>query len=133
MVLATVVAFVVFMAWPTTVERPPYDPASPVAPLWAGLYAFDAPTNAFPSLHVALAVIAAAAMVPEGGVWRAIGPLWAGAIVVSTLTTKQHVAVDLAGGFAVGGASLLAIRRVTFVALRADRPLRTRESALIRD
>jgi membrane-associated phospholipid phosphatase len=116
MLLATAISFVIFMIWPTIVERPPQASSGPFAPLWTALYLFDRPTNGFPSLHAALALIAAIALAAEGRAWRLAGPLWAAAILFSTLTTKQHVALDLAGGLAVGGASWLALRSVSFSA-----------------
>ncbi len=67
----------------------------------------DAAGNAFPSLHVATAVFASIrlhALLSRIGfsAWvRGISAIWALAIVFSTIATKQHVAVDVAGGTAL--------------------------------
>lgn len=68
------------------------------------LKATDAGGNAFPSLHVAFAAHAAVVIASElrnagaprwlhGANW-----LWCAAIVYSTLATRQHVVIDVAGG-----------------------------------
>lgn len=107
---------VIFYFWPTAV------PAATINwSLYPGvdfLKDMDASGNAFPSLHVATAVFS--------GVWlhhllrRFEGPgwillinwLWCIGIVYSTLATRQHVAVDVAGGLILGGlASHLSLRR----------------------
>ena len=78
----------------------------------------DASGNACPSLHVATALFS--------GLWlhhllrRFSGPhwllglnwLWCVGIVYSTLATRQHVAIDVAGGLVLGGlAAGLSLRR----------------------
>ncbi len=98
--IATALSAVIFIVWPTTIIRPDARNAA-----FSTLYVFDVPTNCFPSLHVALALIAA-------WLWphpRTGALVWASAIALSTLTTKQHVAVDVLGGAVVGAvASILA-------------------------
>jgi membrane-associated phospholipid phosphatase len=100
--VATIVSCAVFVVWPTTVARPPVRSAA-----FDALWLFDVPTNCFPSLHTALAAIAAWFW-PRRGRWLAAA--WAIAIVVSTLTTKQHVAIDVAGGAAVAVVALASQR-----------------------
>jgi PAP2 superfamily len=94
-----------FHFWPTAVPRPALDLTA--YPGFALLQGVDAPGNACPSLHVATAVFTALWV---EHVLRSIGTplwlrgangLWVGAIVWSTLATKQHVAWDVAGGFAL--------------------------------
>jgi membrane-associated phospholipid phosphatase len=97
--VATNLSAVIFIAWPTTLPRPGVH-----NPAFAALYLFDVPTNCFPSLHVALAFIAAA-MWPRRST-RMLAWVWAAAIAVSTLTTRQHVAVDIAGGLLVGASGV---------------------------
>lgn len=107
-----------FYFWPTAV--PPnrhFWTARPDLDFLAGI---DAAGNACPSLHVATAVFS--------GIWmhailarfgaphslRLINQLWCLGIIVSTLTTKQHVLLDvLAGGLlgAVGALCSLALDR----------------------
>jgi membrane-associated phospholipid phosphatase len=66
------------------------------------LYFLDPPFNLFPSLHLALALLAALAA------WRAHRPsgvaalAWTACIAASVCTTKQHYAVDVAAGLLLG-------------------------------
>ena len=72
------------------------------------LKSVDASGNAFPSMHVSFAVftavlIASALRAVAAPVWlRALNWLWAFGIVYSTLATRQHVLLDVAGGVALG-------------------------------
>ena len=105
----------IFYFWPTAV---------PVADMDWSLYPgvdflkkMDASGNAFPSLHVATAIFS--------GVWLhhllrrfevpgwvlLVNWIWCIGIIYSTLATRQHVAVDVAGGLVLGGlASYLSLR-----------------------
>lgn len=100
------VGLLAFYFWPTAV--PPANVDWSQFPELNFLKSIDASGNACPSLHVATAVFS--------GVWlhrllrRFGGPLWILAgnwtwcigIVYSTLATRQHVALDVAGGLALG-------------------------------
>lgn len=100
----TVLALVsngIFLLFPTTISRPLLvsdDPAYRV------ILATDGPLNACPSLHASLALFAALAcdrLLGASGVrkaWRLLLWLWTAAILISTLTTKQHVLLDLLAG-----------------------------------
>ncbi len=101
--IATLVSVAIFMVFPTTIPRP-----GGAGTLLEALYLFDVPTNCFPSLHVSLALIAAAGFARGRG--GAIA--WAVLISLSTLTTKQHVAVDVLGGAVVATVALFFARRV---------------------
>ena len=96
MLLATLLAAVFFALFPTTVPRPVPPADGVLGTLWAGLHLADTPNNGLPSLHVALSALSGAVL------WQAKRPLlatvWPGLIIVSTLTTRQHVAWDVAGG-----------------------------------
>lgn len=109
------VGLFIFYFWPTAVPLADMDWS-----LYPGvnfLKSLDASGNAFPSLHVATAIFS--------GVWLhhllrrfeapgwtvLISWLWCVGIVYSTLATRQHVVVDVAGGLALGGlASYLSLR-----------------------
>ena len=73
-------------------------------PMLRFLKASDASGNAFPSLHVAFAVYSACIIASQlksirSPRWvRSLNWLWCLAIVYSTLATRQHVFVDVAGG-----------------------------------
>jgi len=96
----------VFYFWPTVVPAPDIDWAQ--YPNVDFLKNIDAAGNAFPSLHVATAVFS--------GIWlhhllRRFGAplwilsfnwIWCTGIVYSTLATRQHVAVDVFAGLALG-------------------------------
>ena len=99
MLVATVVAAIVFAGWPTQLERQAHMGEGITSLAWSLLYLADTPANCFPSLHVALAVIAGTALWRRG--WRGLALAWPILISVSTLTTKQHVALDIAGGCAL--------------------------------
>ncbi len=92
----------VFYFWPTAI--PPENIRWERYPGMAFLKGADAAGNAFPSLHVATAVFAAIrlnAVLRKIGCSirvRGISVLWAAGIVLSTLATKQHLAIDVAGG-----------------------------------
>jgi hypothetical protein len=96
----------IFLVWPTAV------------PLWdidwarfgalGRLKSVDATGNACPSLHVAFAVLAAVWLERRLRVLgapfavRAANLGWCAGILYSTIATRQHVAVDLVAGAALG-------------------------------
>ncbi|MGJ8671754.1 phosphatase PAP2 family protein [Rubritalea sp.] len=97
---ATMVAHMVFFFFPNGVSREevPLDQAPFFYEL---LLAYDAPRNAFPSLHAALAVIAGLAASQCSRfqpVARCLIWLWVLGIFWSTIALRQHVVVDLIGG-----------------------------------
>jgi membrane-associated phospholipid phosphatase len=100
--VATVLSCAIFVVRPTTIPRPPVRSVA-----FDALWLFDVPTNCFPSLHVALATIAAACWPGR----RSLAAAWAAAIALSTLTTRQHYAIDVVGGVGVAAAALIAVRR----------------------
>ena len=111
----SIVAVLIFLIWPTSgvVQQPTIGGISGL--LWDGLLAVDRPTNCFPSLHVANTCICALALRRESNAWRYVAPVWALLIVVSTLTTKQHFAVDLLGGAVLAGLSVWLVRTLVRV------------------
>jgi membrane-associated phospholipid phosphatase len=88
---------------PTAIPRP--DSAA-----YRPLIAIDGPGNACPSLHAAFAVFSAicidrlARNLGDRGLARGLSWLWCLGILYATLATKQHVAVDMAAGIALGAA-----------------------------
>lgn len=98
----------IFLFFPTVCPRPDY-PAGDDLYQW--LTKLDKPLHAFPSLHAAYAVY--------GSLWAmevfwkmnahpsipVLLGLWTAAILLATITTKQHVLVDLAGGFLLAGSA----------------------------
>lgn len=98
------IGFACFLFAPSTGPRPATADAS-------GMYAlvtwYDGPTNAFPSLHVALATHSLRAGLEV--FWTdaslrtifmaALGAGWVAAVAYSAIATKQHYFVDVAAGF----------------------------------
>lgn len=107
------VALVTFVAFPVTAQgfRPDaqaYSSSGFGGWLLQLLHFLDPPMNLFPSLHLALAFLAALA---TWHVNRGVGALaigWTACIAVSVCTTKQHFALDVVGGLGLGGLAHLA-------------------------
>lgn len=105
-----------FLLWPTAV--PPADIDWARYPGMGFLKGVDAAGNACPSLHVATAVFSAywlEAQLKALGAGRRLrwaNVAWCVGIVYSTLATKQHVALDVLGGFVLGaGGAWLSLAR----------------------
>ena len=98
--------FVIFFFHPTSCPRPNevYD----VNFLYGALIQVDRESNAFPSLHSALAVFHGACCQAVFSAWpwhrriRWFVWAWVLGIIVSTLLTKQHMFVDAVAGAAAG-------------------------------
>ena len=100
---ALFIAGPIFILAPTSYPRPVYPVENNImvksAMNLVGIV--DAPTNCFPSLHVAITSIAVYALrFLKPKVWFFF-VLWGVAILVSTMTTKQHYFIDIAGGLLV--------------------------------
>lgn len=110
LVLAAIIGVVIFTLWPTSVMRqsPGFDGATGF--LWHLLFSVDTTVNALPSLHVANTCLAAIALWSRRGLWRIIVPVWATMIILSTLTTKQHYAIDVPGGLLLAAICFVLVR-----------------------
>ena len=102
------VALIIFYFWPSAVPPANIDWAKyPGVDFLKGV---DAAGNACPSLHVATAVFSAFGLhwqLSSAGLGRGsrfLNACWCVAIIYSTLATKQHVAVDVVAGGALGAA-----------------------------
>lgn len=102
-------AFAIFYVWPNAIAPSAIDWRQ--YPQVAFLKDIDAAGNACPSLHVATAVFSAVWLhgyLRSCGAGRALQTLnivWCIAIAYSTLATKQHVALDVIAGAALGAAA----------------------------
>lgn len=104
MLLCAVIATFWFFFFPTELPRRELgdiEAGAFTTMAWAFLMSADNPTNSFPSMHVAEAVITTIGLARAHPHWGWIAPVWAIAIAVSTLTTEQHVFVDVLAGFAL--------------------------------
>jgi membrane-associated phospholipid phosphatase len=110
LVLAAIIGVIIFTLWPTSVMRqsPGFD--GPTGFLWRLLFSVDTPMNALPSLHVANTCLAAIALWSRRGLWRIIVPVWATMVILSTLTTKQHYAIDVPGGLLLAAICFVVVR-----------------------
>jgi membrane-associated phospholipid phosphatase len=106
--LMAAIGLVVFWVFPTVVPAFAVDWAQ--YPALQFLKSADAGGNAFPSLHVAFAVLAAVQLGRQlrsvrAPTWlRVLNVAWAVGIVYSTLATRQHVLLDVLGGALLAGA-----------------------------
>lgn len=98
--LATFIAVIVFITYPTYLPHQDLNSAdfnNITRTLYKILYLIDVPTNCLPSLHTCLALLAANSL-KANLKWQKISNIWAGAVIISTLTTKQHVIIDVISG-----------------------------------
>lgn len=106
--LVAAVCFFVFTFAPTHYPRAlyPLPPDGGWATAWLSwVRGHDLPSSCLPSMHVALAWALALSVCEYGRGMRLFVLLWAAAVSVSTLTTKQHYLLDVAAGAALGVAS----------------------------
>lgn len=122
--LCTVLATSYFLLFPTQIPRITLDfldslDTDPVTrAAWAFLLSADKPTNCFPSLHVALSTLTAIGLSRANSNWALFAPLWTVAIAISTITTRQHVWVDVLGGLALALACWWLVEK--FVAVEGE-------------
>jgi membrane-associated phospholipid phosphatase len=102
----SVIGFGIFLFWPTAL--PKFDMDWSQHPTFAFLKTVDASGNACPSLHVAFAVFTAIWLehllreMGAGRLVRALNWLWCLGILYSTIAIRQHVALDVLAGAALG-------------------------------
>jgi membrane-associated phospholipid phosphatase len=105
--LLAVLGLAIFVLWPTAV--PDWGVDWNNYPFLSFLKEKDASGNACPSLHVAFAVFSGlwiANLISRLGAaapWHWANCLWCLAIILSTMTTKQHLFLDVMSGAALGG------------------------------
>jgi len=101
---ANVVSAMIFVAWPTTFLRPELPASGGISNAALHfVWLVDEPVNCFPSLHVSSSMLAALMMWRRGGALRMLFAVWALAIALSTMTTKQHHFFDVVGGVLLAG------------------------------
>jgi membrane-associated phospholipid phosphatase len=110
--MVLLVAYAGFVLYPTLTPRPAVVLEQGFA-AWALRlnYALDTRYNCFPCLHVAHSFVSALACYRVHKRVGLAAALWAALIGASTLFTKQHYAVDVVAGAAVGLAAYVAFLR----------------------
>jgi len=98
--LEALVSYRSYLKFPSSYPRQPIHDADPgLDEAWHALHEADLPANTFPSVHVGHAFLLALALSHHLSRQRSDALLlWASLITASTLTTKQHYLIDLAGG-----------------------------------
>ena len=99
--LSRAVCLAFYLFYPTTNTRPAVEPEGFWNQVVAALYAVDAADNLFPSIHCLVSWFCYIGLrgrrdVPKW--YRGVSCLLAVLVCISTLTTKQHVIVDVIGG-----------------------------------
>ena len=97
---AETIAFVVFLTYPVQMAlRPEIPPSSEFADWGTALcYYLDAPGGCLPSLHVAMATLAALVTFRADRLVGSFAMVFALLIAVSTLLVKQHYLLDVVAG-----------------------------------
>ena len=103
--VASLISFLIFILIPTRIPREMHIEGYLNRLLFSLLYASDADSNCFPSLHVSLAILAFNGI--RQSIQRNVAFYWGWStlILISTLTTKQHYCIDVVGGIAIVVAS----------------------------
>lgn len=103
-VLAKLICLLIFLLLPTTNVRPAVEGTSLFDALMRFIYAKDAPDNLFPSIHCLVSWYCVIAVRRNKAVplwYRGLSVLLCLAVCLSTLTTKQHILIDVIGGVAL--------------------------------
>lgn len=111
--VTVLVAGLIHWALPTRFPRElfPLDAGDPSTLLLRWVRLVDTPASCFPSLHVGLAFSCSFAIrQPRPRLWWAFFA-WSVAIALSTLTTKQHYLVDVAGGLLLSVVCVAVVER----------------------
>lgn len=114
---AKLICMVIFIAFPTTNTRPVLEDNGFFTEALKMLYQIDAADNLFPSIHCLTSwfcLIAVRKNPNVKSVYKIISVIITVAICVSTLTTRQHVIVDVAGGIALAEFSYLIVDKIGF-------------------
>jgi len=92
-------AGLVYLLWPTTLVTPQDSGQSMASVLLRQLISVDSAQNCFPSLHVALTLLAVWAIAKSRRHWLTLAfILWGSVIAFSILQLKRHLFIDLIGG-----------------------------------
>lgn len=97
--VAVLVNYTFFLFFPTVIDRPPVPGGDgPSESLYRWLIGIDSPANCFPSGHITVPAIGCWYIARQRLRWRWVIAILYSLLAVSVLTTKQHYAIDIAGG-----------------------------------
>ncbi|MDO5692833.1 MAG: phosphatase PAP2 family protein [Pseudomonadota bacterium] len=100
LIVVTLLAGLVFVAWPGHLGHVRELPADPLLRrVFAAIFALDAAHNTWPSLHVAYSTAIVLALWPRlAPAWRVMLGLWLCLLCLSTLLVHQHHVFDVVAG-----------------------------------
>lgn len=99
--LGKAICFFFFIFFPTEMTRPEINGTGFLDAFMRFVFWVDEPNNLFPSLHCFIAWLCWAGIRGNkqvSALWRVSALLMAVVVCISTLTTRQHVMLDVAGG-----------------------------------
>ncbi len=102
--LSRIVCLAFFVLYPTTLARPEVEGSGIFDAAMRFLYKVDAPTNLFPSIHCLVSWFCFIGIAKDKTIhlwYRIFSFFFAVAVFISTLTTRQHVILDVVGGVAL--------------------------------
>ena len=99
-VIGTAIGFAIFAIWPLNIRRPEFAGQRIGEALMRTVFAIDRSANCFPSFHTFFAVLGAIVVVrqSESLALSIVASVMALGVVISTVTTGQHYAIDVLGG-----------------------------------
>ncbi|WP_299997275.1 phosphatase PAP2 family protein [uncultured Cedecea sp.] len=109
MQLTALGAGLIYLLWPTTLVTPPDTGQGITSVLLKQLISVDSAQNCFPSLHVALTLLAVWAIAKSRQYLLTLAFIfWGSVIAFSVLQLKRHLFIDLVGGVVLAlGAGML--------------------------
>ncbi len=99
-IIAKSMTLATYILFPTAIVRPEMTTTDPLSRFLAWIWSIDRPINCFPSIHIIASWIAMRAALKMKGnrTWKIVCTLLTIGCVISVVTTKQHVFVDIPGG-----------------------------------
>ena len=113
-VIAKSVTLATYILFPTAIVRPQLEVTDFTTRFLAWIWSIDRPINCFPSIHIIASWIAmrAAWKMKGSGWWKWACTLVTVGCVISVVTTKQHVFIDIPGGILCAEGGLALARRL---------------------
>lgn len=112
---------VLFIAVPTTINRPAIDNRNIFSVMVQSIYEMDAPTNLFPSIHYLESWICFRGTICHksfSGGYKAGMFLMTILVFMSTVLIKQHVIIDIVGAIVVAEISFVTVRKIKGIRIR---------------